>query len=79
MTLYIHELPGGKFREATTDEIAVAEVLRERRAELTRQIVEAQRELYAKGAECKHAVCYDEPGLEYDSRYCVACGKASSV
>lgn len=70
----IHELPSGKFRAATQEEINEAKRLEKRRLAAQQQLAAAQAELKAIGQDCKHVVCYDEEGIPYNIRHCVACG-----
>lgn len=74
---YIHELPEGKYRDATSDEIIVAKAIQSRREQLQKQLSEIEEELALIRKTCTHVVTYDEAGFPYDTRICVSCGYMS--
>ena len=59
-------------RDATPEEVKVAEETAARRAVLVRNLRDAESAL--RSFRCDHVVCYDVSGYPYDSRVCLACG-----
>ena len=70
---YLTELPDGNYKKADPKKVKEALKFEKKRKKLRRKRIEL-----AKAMEnCKHEVCYDEPGWIYDTRICVKCGHIS--
>lgn len=65
---------GSICREATRDEIRVAEGLRGKIAAQRHALECAEAELERSLAQCDHRLIFDTPGFAYDIRMCWVCG-----
>lgn len=73
----IHEKPNGSYRPATISEIAEAVAIGARRETLQELVYLLEANIDDLTKDCPHTVCYDEPGMPYNVRHCVACGHTS--
>lgn len=76
MKKLIHELPGGSYRDATSEEIQEARNQKRQLKQLRKKMDELKKEI-AKLEKCPHKVAYDEEGFPYNVRICLACGNRS--
>lgn len=80
MRNYITEVrdeTGSHPEPASKKAIAAAIQMNALRLDAEKRLKKAQHQLDTIKAQCKHVVCYDEPGHPYDVRICVACGYES--
>lgn len=62
---------------ASKKAIAAALQTQQLRLAAEAKVRKLQHQLDTIQQQCKHVVCYDEPGLSYSSRICVACNHVS--
>lgn len=79
---FIKELPKGKFRDSTPEEIELALAAEKHRKMLENRMAATQKALEELKTSCTHPVVYDEQPTGpccggYVSRICVVCGNIS--
>lgn len=77
MSIVIHELPGGKFRDATREEILLAHKVQAARIRLEADLRRLRGALDDLVDNCNHPAQFDAPGEIYHTRTCIACGRTS--
>lgn len=77
MPIMIHELPNGKFRDATSEEILLAHKIQAARIRLEAEQRKISSALDDLKDNCTHPAQFDQAGEPCDMRTCVACGRTS--
>lgn len=76
---FIHENEDHSFRDATQQEIVQAVAAGTRKETLQQIVYLLQANIEEIEKDCPHTVTYDEDGMPYTVRHCVACGNQDLI
>jgi hypothetical protein len=77
--LLVEQDGGRSFRDPTKQELAAALVTRNEILLLRKTITDAEADLNARVARCRHVVRFDKEGHIYDIRTCLSCGQTDLI